>query len=366
MTLITPINRRRLLRNSLASGAALTALGFPAIGRAQAKGSVTFFSYTTYSDAKLTGEFSKQTGIELKVQNFGDIDQMVARLKAGGGQGLDVVSVPNNLTEQLYKDGLLEPIDTARIGAWSDLYPEFRNADFIATERNGFVSGVPTVWGPEGLIYRTDKIPQANSWNLLWDNNFKGRISAPDYSYEMVLIAAQVLGYQNELTKPTIDFTDAQFAAIKAKLIEQKKVVTKYWTSSAEATTLIGGGEVWASVGRISMIKPLAEEKVPVRLIAPKEGAQGWCTMTCVVKGTPNKDAAYAFLNFAVGQTYQDALVTVRGYPLSNKKIMSSYPEATRNQLMLNDPDLLTSLVWWRPVKDLQRITALWNEVKAS
>ena len=53
--------------------------------RAQGKGKVTFFSYATLTDRKLTGAFPDQSGMELRLQNFGTVDQMVGKLKATGG-----------------------------------------------------------------------------------------------------------------------------------------------------------------------------------------------------------------------------------------------------------------------------------------
>ena len=359
------LNRRQFL---VTSGAATTAsaLGFPTLLRAQSKGEMTFFSYTTYTDRRLTGEFPNRSGITLRLQNFGNLDQMVGKLKATGGSGVDVVSVANNLTRQLYEDGLLEPIDVSRLKHWKDVFPEFQNADFIQTGDPGTVIGLPTVWGPEGLLYRTDKVDSADSWTDLWDSRYKGRIGAVDYGYEMVLIAAQVLGYQENLLKSPIDFTDEQYAAIKAKLIEQKQYITKYWGSSAEAASLVASGEIWISVGRLSMLKPAREEGVPVRMVAPKEGAQGWCTSSCIVRDSKNKEQAYAFLDYLTGEIYQNGLANVKGYPIANKALLMALPESQRNELMLNDPNLLSSMVWWKQAADTQRINTLWNEVKAA
>jgi spermidine/putrescine-binding protein len=360
-----PIGRRRfgLLLGGTASVAALAA---PTVLRASSSDPITFFSYATYSDPQLTGAFAKSTGTPLRIQNFGDIDQMVGKLKATGGDGLDVVSVPNQLIQSLLRDGILEPIDVSRLANWAALYPEFRDAEFVRAPQSGQVAAVPTVWGPEGLIYRTDKITSADSWSALWDPNYKGRIAGLDYGYEMVLIAAQALGMTDKLRHDPIAFTDVEFQAIKAKLLEQKKLVDKYWGSSAEGGTLIANGEVWITIGRLAMLKPLREENVPVRLAAPREGAQGWCTSTCMLKASRNKDAAYDFLNYVTGDIYQNGLMTVKGYPGANKTLMDAQPDTTRNTLMMNDPHLLTSLVWWQNAADLSRINAIWNEVKAS
>lgn len=361
---IGPVNRRTFLKASAALGAA-GAFAMPGIARAKS-GSMTFFSYSTYTDPVLTADFTPSSGVELNIQNFGNLDQMVGRLKAGGGSGIDVVSVPNQLTHQLFEDGLLEPVDTSRIERWNDLFPEFRDAEFVASGEAGKVLAVPTVWGPEGLLYRTDKIESADSWAALWDPAYRGRISPVDYSYEMVLMAAQLLGYGDALAQEPIAFTDEQYAAIKQKLLEQKPLVTKYFTSAAEGASLIAGGEAWISVGRLSMLKPIREEGVPIAMVAPKEGAHGWCTSTALVADSQNKDQAYAFLNYVVGETYQTRLMTEKNYPVANKAIMDSQPKELTDTLMLSDPNLLGNMLWWKRAADIQRINELWAEVKAA
>ncbi len=356
---------RRLGRRQFlgATAAASTMLVLPP-ARAQSKGHVTFFSYATLTDRKLTGEFPKQSGIELRLQNFGTVDQMVGKLKATGGSDMDVVNVPSSSTQQLFADGLLEPVDVSRLKHWGAVYPAFKTGSFIQTGMPGKVIGVPTLWGPEGLMYRTDKVKPQDSWLALWDKEYKGRIGAIDYGYEMVLVGAQVLGFTDGLKKNPIDFTDQQYDAIKAKLIEQKDVVAKYWSTAAEGGRLMAGGEIWLSLGRLSILETVRKEGLPFRMIAPKEGAQGWCTSSCIVKTSKNKDAAYEFLDYLTGEVYQNALAT--RYPVANMQIMDALPEERRKILMLEDPKLLDSMVFWNQAANPQRINTLWNEVKVA
>ena len=351
--------RRRFIGTAAATSAALI---LPTV--AQAKGKVTFFSYATLTDRKLTGAFPEQSGMELRLQNFGNVDQMVGKLKATEGADIDVVNVPSSSTKQLFADGLLEPIDVSRLKNWKYIYPEFQNGNFIETGMPGKVIGVPTLWGPEGLMYRTDKVEPQDSWEGLWDPRYKGRIGVVDYGYEMVLVAAQILGFRDSLNTNPIEFTDDEYAAIKDKLIAQKPMVAKYWATAAEGARLIAGGEIWMSVGRLSILETVRNEGLPVRMIAPKEGAQGWCTSSCISKASTNKDAAYEFLDYLTGEIYQTGLAT--RYPVANQSIMESLPEERRMLLMLNDPKLLGSMVFWNQAADPQRINTLWNEVKVA
>jgi len=355
-------------RNVLKSGVAVATftLATPFVARAQGGGTVTYFSSAAYTDTRLFTTLSTDTGLDMKVQNFGDTDQMVARIAAARGAGLDVCMCPNNLTAQLYADGHFQKIDVKRLKNWDKIFPELRNANFLDTDEADKKIGVPLAWGPEGLVYRTDKIANADSWNDMWDPRWKGRVAAPDYGYEMVLMAAQVLGYKAELNKEPINFTDEQYAEIKKKLIEQKKLVTKYWGSVAEGGSLIVSGEAWISVGRLAMLGPARQEKVPIKMLAPKEGAQGWCASMCFVKSSGNADAVYKFLDWMISEKYQDGLSRIKNYPSVNKSMMMELPTELRNDLTLGDPNLLTSMQWWRRAANTQRINTLWNEVKAS
>lgn len=58
---------RRDLGKLVSGAGAVAALGAPAIVRAASSEPITFFSYATYTDPQLTGEFAKQTGTPLKI-----------------------------------------------------------------------------------------------------------------------------------------------------------------------------------------------------------------------------------------------------------------------------------------------------------
>jgi spermidine/putrescine-binding protein len=359
MSHYTGLSRRAAIGSALA-------LAAPGIGRAAPSGSITFFTLPTYTDPKLIGDFTKQTGIELKTQAAADTDPMVAKLMATRGEGFDVVSLSNQLVPQFIREGLIEPLEISRLKYWSDLYPSFTTAPFIDVGKPGMVAGIPMVWGYDGLIYRTDKIAAADSWNALWDPRYKGRIGTVDFGYQNMLIAAQVLGMDDTLKRSPIDFTDDQLAQIKTKLIAQKALLNKYWASTAEGGTLLASGEIWISLGRLAMVQLLKDEGVAAKLISPKEGAQGWSNVCAILKASQNKDAAYAFLDYMSGPSFQGPLTSVKGYPGVNKPVMEAQPQALKDKLLLGDPDLVKSLVWWGISKDPRRINNLWNEIKAA
>jgi spermidine/putrescine-binding protein len=373
MTSESPLTRADFLKRSAAAAAvAAPALLAPAgalgklagarLTRATASKTVTWLTYALYSDPTLTAAFTKQTGISISPDNFGELPQMETKLRAGGND--DVVSISSNLVTPLAQEGLLQPVDPSRIPNWKNLYKQFADADFV--RYNGEIYGVPTVWGPEGLIYRTDKLKNVDSWDILWDEKYKGQLAMINYDYEDFLTGALYLGITKPLKENPISFTAAELTKIKAALTQQIHLDVKTWTDTAVAESLLASGEAIASVGRIAFLTDLQKQHIPVKLINPKEGTQGWVTSTCIVKTTSNIDGCYDFLNYVISPDYGVPLAHTYGYPATSTRVMSAIPPTLRKEMFLNDPALLEKMYFWKPTPQQSQITQDWTEVLAA
>ena len=140
-------------------------------------------------------------------------------------------------------------------------------------------------------------------------------------------------------------------------------------TTAGELVDLYAAGEVWISNtwgGYQSSL--LAEQGIQVTEFIPEEGAEGWMDSWMVVKDTPNRDCAYAYINMAISELGQCGVANVNGYSATNevaaKACMS--PEQFV-QLHQDDPDYLDSLLLWENLEDrLEAYTNAWNAVKAA
>jgi spermidine/putrescine transport system substrate-binding protein len=334
-----------------------------AIPQRKTSGSVEFFTYAVYSDPKLTKAFTQQSGLSIKPDNFGELDEMLSKVRATRGKGFDTISVASNLVGQMASEGLIQPIDTTRLKNWKHVYPSFKNADFV--HYKGKLYGVPTVWGPEGLIYRTDKIKSVDSWDILWDEKYSKQMSVIDYDYEMILIAALKLGMKKQLAKNPITFSKGDLAKIKAALQDQIKLDSKLWSDASVAESLLASGESAVTVGRVLFLTDLRKKNVPVKLVNPKEGTQGWVTSTVLSAGSSNVDNAYKFLDYVISPSYGLPLGMNFGYPLTSSQIMAKIPAAKRKDMVLQDPNLVDKMIFWKPAAGMAEWTKIWSEVKA-
>ena len=72
------------------------------------------FCWSEYIPQPIVDAFSKETGIKVSMETYSSNEEMLAKLFAGGGN-YDIIQPSEYVIEGLIKEGLLTPIDHARI-----------------------------------------------------------------------------------------------------------------------------------------------------------------------------------------------------------------------------------------------------------
>jgi putative spermidine/putrescine transport system substrate-binding protein/spermidine/putrescine transport system substrate-binding protein len=325
-----------------------------------AEGELNILTWEGYADPSFIAPFEEATGCKVSATYVGSNDDFAPKLAAGGGV-FDLVSPAIDSTAPLIAAGFVQPIDTARLSHWDEVYEKFRVADGINLD--GEVFGVPFSWGAISFMYLTEKFPTPpTSLEALWDPALEGHISLWD-DKSAIYVAARLNGDMD-----IYDLTDEQIAAAQAKLIEQKPLIRKYWSTAGELVDLYKSGEVWISntwAGYQSSL--LKAEGIEVAEFIPTENAEGWVDNWMIVAGTPNEECAYQFLDMALSEEGQCGMSAITGYsaanPIAAKACMA--PEQY-DALHQDDPDYLDSLLLWRNLGPrLGDYANAWNAVKA-
>lgn len=325
-----------------------------------AAGELAFLGWEGYADQSYVAEFEQASGCKVTATYVGSNDDFAPKLAAGGGV-YDLVSASADAAGVLVAAGLVEPLDLSRIERFNEIYELFRSAKVLNSD--GQVWGVPLTWGSIPLMYRTDKITEEpDSYAALWDERYKGRVSLWD-DKSAIFNTARLLGYDN-----VYDLTDEQLEAVKAKLIEGKPQLRKYWTTAGELINLYASGEVWISnTWGGFQVAELQKQGIPVKEFLPKEKADGWVDNWMIVKGSPNADCAYAYINFTLSPRGQCGISTVTGYsaanPVAAKECMTPEEYTAKHQ---DDINYVNSLVMWESPARLDVYTNTWNAIKAA
>lgn len=344
------------MKKTLTATLALTLAAGPAL----AEGTVNVLTWEGYADPSFISQFETESGCKVSATYVGSNDDFAPKLLAGGGV-YDLITPSIDTTALMIDLGVVEPLDTAAIAGWADIYPKFLALDGI--QRDGDFYGMPYSWGAIAFMYRKDAFDTPpTSIADLWNPALAGKVSLWD-DKSAIYVAARKNGDMD-----IYNLSDAQIDSAKAALVEQKPLVRKYWATAGELVDLYKAGEVvisntWA--GYQSSL--LADEGIEVVEFIPTEGAEGWMDAWMVVKDTPNRECAYKFLNMQLSELGQCGVANVNGYSAANaaaaKSCMTPEQFAALHQ---DDPDYLDSLMIWTPLGErFEAYTNAWNAVKA-
>ena len=327
-------------------------------------GELNFMVWEGYTDTLFTKPFEDACGVKVNATYMGSSDDLVAKLRAGGAETIDLISPSSDAATAIIDAGLAAPLDLARIPSYGDLSEGFRNLK--VARKDAAVYGLPWAFGPNPLIYDTTKITKApESWGDLWDKKYKGKLSLQDDIATLYMVA-QYLGMDdpNDPSK-LYNLSDEDLARVKAKMLELRPNVRKYWVTAGDMTQLFQSGEVVAGEGWPLMTNQLRQAKFPAGETIPKEGTTAWADHWVLTKGAKNLDAAYAWLEYSAQPFTQKLLYDVTAYIVANpaaKRYMS--PEQAASQRDIADYGTKVNFWQWSPRRE--KYQEIWNEVKAA
>ncbi len=356
-----------LLLSLLAAACAGEATQAPPTGEVAAtggeveSGELVVYSYEeTVTDEFLEGYRQAHPQVELKTAVYGELDEAVAKLRAGFKA--DVVNPCVDYIPVMVDLDLLEPADVSKIPRWNDLFPFFREMPEIQAGE-GKVWMAPVDAGLEGIMYRADILdPPPTSWNDLWNPDYAGHIAMEDFARNSIAVAALALGFEDPF-----NLTEEQLQRVRDKLIEQKPLLVTYFESDAEIRELFKSGEVWISFGWTADANVLTEEEgIPVEFLAPKEGALSWVCGYSIVKGTNMPNAAHALLNHYLDPELQYIEATEFEYFVANMKVLDMLTEEEIALVGLDKPEQVQEAHVEITPPNYDRWLQLWEEVLAA
>jgi spermidine/putrescine-binding protein len=329
----------------------------------QIGGELNFMVWEGYTDTLFAKPFEDACGVKVNATYMGSSDDLVAKLRAGGAETIDLISPSSDALTAIIEADLASPLDLKRIPSYTDLSEGFRNLK--VAKKDSSVYGVPWAFGPNPLIFDSTKIkPAPDSWGALWDKKYRGKLSLQDDIATLYMVA-QYLGMDdpNDPSK-LYNLSDADLAKVKSKMLELKPNVRKYWVTAGDMTQLFQSGEILAGEGWPLMTNQLRQAKYPAGETIPKEGTTAWADHWVLTKGAKNLDAAYAWLEYTSQAFTHKLLYDVTAYIVANpsaKTYMSADQAASQRDIS----DYGTKVNFWQWSPRREKYQEIWNEVKA-
>ena len=318
-----------------------------------------------YADPSFVHAFEEQCHCKVSASYMGSSDELVAKLRGGSAGNYDVISPSSDVATMIASAGLAAPLDLSKIPSYSRLSPQLTSLPLV--RMNSQVYGVPFMWGPNPLIYDATTFRHApESWNVLWDPKYRGKISVWD-DLSTVYMAAQILGYDKPDPAQLYNLSDEQLEAVKKKLLELKPNIRKMWATGGELTNLLQNHEVVAAMGWPLMTNQLRKINFPVGETIPKENTTGWIDHLMITAGSEQKELAHKFLEYMVDARTQKKVTDVTGYTPANPTAAQFMSADEIKSLHLDDVDNYQKRIYfWQNVPRRAKYNEIWNEVKAA
>ncbi|MEM7043968.1 MAG: extracellular solute-binding protein [Pseudomonadota bacterium] len=302
--------------------------------------------------------FTEETGHTVVHEYFTSEQEMLTKLRTNPA-AYDVVLINAAYTAQAKEEGLITPIDAAKISNFGDLDPSLVSNEDL--NPGGDLYGVPWTWGLTSIAVNTNDFSEMpTSLSILWDPSWQGRVSIRDDGLEAVQFAAMATGQNLN------DITDLDM--VKAKLEELLPQITTFWSSENDWNQFMSAGDFavatyWSGSASRSIAKGL-----PVAFVVPEEGALGWLDGLSVPSSSENQDAAHAFIDWMVDPDFYVKWDAEGAPASSNAKAAAALPETSFNRRVLGDPATVAKVQFMKPVSDEDRETylKLWQDLKAA
>lgn len=298
---------------------------------------VSIATWPNYQDPDNLAAFQKATGAAVQVNVFGSNEEMFAKLQAGGA-GWDIV-VATNYAISTYADSkMIEPLDLAKIPNYNAESFEARFATPGTVD--GKLYGIPKLWGTTGMAWDSNKAKTPfTSWKDFFDRtktDFSGRTIIHDYQLTAIGNALKYYDYSFNSVDPK-ELADAEKLLIEVK--------PHLFAITSDYQPSMRNGDAWLTMCWTGDAKQMNRDLPEIQYTLGKEGGEIWSDFYTIPTSAPNRESAYALLNFLLDPSVNAREELFHGYPVPDARVEALVPEEMRNDPILHPAaELLSTL----------------------
>ena len=343
----------------ISAATCLMALAWPA--QAEEKG-LTVYNWADCIAPEVIAEFEQRFGVKVNYDVFESEQDMLVKLQSGAS-GYDLIFADVFSLELLGQSGMLSELDQRQIPNKIHLDERLLNQSFDPGNRYS----LPYIINLGGIAYRADRITvPVESWGILFDPQYAGRIVAWDIMREVISATLKYLGYSVNSVNPD------ELQAAKTLLLKQKSLLKAYTTfslshlefffTSDEADILYPDFQA-----DVLYLNQKTNHTPPIVFVIPKEGTYKSLSSIVIPKGAPHPDLAHQFINFLHDPQINARNANYLMYPTPNKsalpyldKTLREVTETTLNLAQSVNIEYLKDLGAGQELWD-----TIWSEIKA-
>jgi putative spermidine/putrescine transport system substrate-binding protein len=262
------------------------------------EGQLNVIAWEGYTQPQWVKPFEQQTGCQVNAKYAGSSDEMVTLMRSGGGSQYDLVSASGDASLRLIKGGDVAPVNVNLIPDWKNFIPQLKSPSHNTV--NGVHYGISLQWGPNTLLYNTQKVkPAPNSWSAIYSPQYKGQVTVPDNPIQIADAALYLSKTQPSLgISDPYELTSTQLDAAVNLLKQQRPLIVKYWALASDEIDLFKNGNAVIGASWPYQTNTLQADHAPVKDMIPSEGATGWADTWMLSAHAKHPNCAYMWMKW--------------------------------------------------------------------
>lgn len=254
-------------------------------------------------------KFEAETGCAVSVTPASTSSDVYARMSEGGH---DLAIVPSDVSLQLIRHALVQPINTALVPSFNAIDIRLRRALWHYVRNTHY--GVPWQWTPNLLLYDTSVFPTPPaSWSVVFERQDlpdgrtnAGRVAAFDAPISIADASLYLFYNRRDLhIMNPYQLDEAQYAAALDVLRGQQPLLHSVWHDVDDLVQQFAAGGIAASSSWPRQLHELEAMKRPVAGTVPQEGTTGRADTTMMAAKAKHPNCAYRWLEWSIGSKVQ-------------------------------------------------------------
>ncbi len=249
-----------------------------------------------YLGENVIGDFEKQFGVRVIVENFDSNEMMYTKLMAG--DKYDVVIPSDYMIERLMKENYLQPLDHSLLPNLENMDDAVRGMSYDPDNE----WSVPYFWGSVGIVYNHENVDpsvvEEQGWEVLRNTDYAGHLYIYDSERDSFMMAFKALGYSMNTSDPD------EINAAYEWLLQMNDTMSPVYVTDEVIDGMMNGYKDLAVVysGDATVI---LDENEDMSFYMPEQGTNIWCDAMVIPANAENPLLAHEFINYML--TYEAA-----------------------------------------------------------
>ena len=287
-----------------------------------ASGTLAMYTWGDYNDPELVGgQAESALGVSMKVDYYGSNEELITKLaSAGGASGFDIVVPTGPYIPQMIEKGLIEKFDKSLLPNMSNVDPLYLGQAWDPSNDYSVCKN----WGTTGFFYdKTQITTNPTDWQGYLDacmGEASGNCSVLDTGPNMVAVWLWANGYSWNTEDSAV--LDQAEAFLVDEFAQHIKAFDSY-PSTALAEGAYTMSMAWNGDARQAYSRIAEAGGTPENWVWALGGptTELWMDNYCIAAGSPNAEAAHAWINWLLVPEISIQDLTYHGYHSGMKTI---------------------------------------------